>query len=145
VNRAALALLVSMLPAFAPAPLPRRQAASPADEFSLSHFQGYWEFTRFDETSQVKGARVEGDRWTYVNRDGTDNAVYTLVVGKGRGPLPIDWHTSKDQPPYFLGLVQRDGDTVHVIYRVGVRAQDRPAAIAGAKGWLVMTLRRGRP
>ena len=44
-TRAALALLVvSLLPAFAPAPLPKRKSA-PADEFSLSQFQGYWDFT----------------------------------------------------------------------------------------------------
>lgn len=143
-TRAALALLaVSLLAAFAPAPLPRRKPAA-ADEMSLSHFQGYWEFTRFDETASVKGVRVEGNRWTYVNRNGTDNARYTIVVGKGRGPVPIDWHDREGQPPYFLGLIQRDGGTLSLIYRVGARPQERPSAIAGApKGWSVMKLRKG--
>jgi hypothetical protein len=132
-----------MLTAFAPAPLPRRKQA-PADEMSLAHFQGYWEFTRFDESGHVKGVRVVGDRWTYVNRDGSDNAQYTLVIGRGRGPVPIDWHDRKGQPPYFLGLIQRDGDTIHLIYRVGARPEERPAAIASApKGWLVMKMRKG--
>jgi hypothetical protein len=144
VTRAALALLaVSILAAFAPAPLPRRKPAA-ADEVSLSHFQGYWTFTRFDETSAVKGVRIEGNKWTYVNRDGSDNARYKIVVGRGRGAVPIDWHDSEGRPPYFLGLIQRDGGTMNLIYRVGARPQERPAAIAGApKGWLVMTLRKG--
>lgn len=143
-TRTALALLaVSTLTAFAPAPLPRRKAA-PGDEMSLSYFQGYWEFTRFDETASVKGVRIDGNRWTYVNRDGSDNARYTIVVGRGRGPVAIDWHDGKGRPPYFLGLIQRDGGTIHIIYSVGARPQDRPATIAGApKGWLVMKLRRG--
>src|SRR4051794_35673150 len=95
-----LPLIAALCLAFAPAPLPRRKPA-PADEFSLAHFQGYWTFTRFDEGGTVKGVRVQGDRWTYVNRDGSDNARYTLVVGKGRGPVPIDWYDG-GRRPYFL-------------------------------------------
>jgi hypothetical protein len=129
--------------AFAPAPFRRPPRVAP-DELSLSQMQGYWEFVRFDEGASVKGVRIDGDRWTYVNQDGSDNARYLLTVGKGRGPVPIDWREAEGRPPYFLGLVQRDGGTLRLIYQVGARPEQRPAAIASApKGWRGMTLRKG--
>jgi hypothetical protein len=149
VKRAAIALSVLLaLTAFAPAPLPRRERGSAADEMSLSHFQGYWRMVHFDEgNAQVKGVRVQGDRWAYVNQNGSDNARYRLVVGKGRGAVPIDWyHGTEQQQPYFLGLIRRDGDKLELLYRVGARREERPAGIIEPKpqGWLVMVLERER-
>src|SRR5262245_24520075 len=91
-------VVLSALPAFAPAPFPRTKRDD-RGEINLDRFQGLWKVESFEsviqngrqrhtgwERTQV---RVERDRWTYLE-GGSLNAEYRIRI-RGNGPPAIEW------------------------------------------------------
>jgi uncharacterized protein (TIGR03067 family) len=159
--RVSLALVVLLaLTAFAPAPFPKvARHGSGGDAISLQHFQGKWELVR-NETIAPNGkrsewkngnlvaVRVKGNQWIYLEKDDVVHITYTITVQEGRGAVAIDWHSGgpKGQKrPFMLGLIKRDGDTVQILGRNGVRPDERPKRWDNPPvGWWLMTLQKSR-
>jgi hypothetical protein len=151
----ALTALVT-LTAFAPAPFPRPARRENTAEMSLRHLQGRWRIVRFEEMNNgrrvrreddaVPFVRVEGERWSYLHKDGAVNNSFPVAVNSGRGAVAIDWFTPGPRRMDMFGLVRRQGDTVQIVATSGresVAARRRPSSFDHlAPDWWVMTLKR---
>jgi hypothetical protein len=158
--RVIVALIVLLgLTAFAPAPFPRAaRRGGDGDAISLQHFQGKWEHARIEwiepngkrrewQNGGIVAVRVKDDQWIYLSKGDVVNVTYTITVQEGRGATAIDWHSSglngQKQPPFMLGLIKRDGDTVQILGRMGVSVDQRPKRWNDPPvGWWLMTLKR---
>jgi uncharacterized protein (TIGR03067 family) len=159
-TRAALALIALLaLTAFAPAPFPKAaRRGTGGDSISLRHFQGKWNHVRIEmiepngkrrewKNGSITAVRVKGDQWAYLEPNDRVNTTYTIAVGEARGPAAIDWFSpgvnGQQVPPFMLGLIKREGDTVQILGRMGVKVEDRPRRFEDApEGWWLMTLQR---
>jgi uncharacterized protein (TIGR03067 family) len=158
---AALIALLA-LTAFAPAPFPKAaRRGGGGDQISLQHFQGKWELVRIEwiapngKRSEFKidsvtvAFRVKGDQWSYLDKGDVVKLTYTITVQEGRGATAIDWLSTGEQgeklPPFMLGLIKRDGDTVQILGQMGASVDQRPKRWDDPPvGWWLMTLQRSR-
>jgi hypothetical protein len=153
---AAALLLIPLLLAFAPAPLPRRGD----DEISIRHLQGRWKLVRnerirnggrriqLDGASDTFFVRIKGDLWTHAEQDGVDDPYSKLLaIQAGRGAVAIDCYHRRDvkreKPALMRGLIRRRGDTVEILGYPAEGKDYRPRSFEDAPAnWWVMTLER---
>lgn len=148
-------LTLVTLVAFAPAPFPRAHRASQRDGLSLEELRGDWTVTSLQTTrsngahvnsgTQLARVRIAGDRWSFVYGQNFRNDVeYNIRVDHRLRPPTLDFYSlgTKEGNPYGMGILQRDGDTVRLMYNWGgSRATSFESPPEGH--WLI-TLRRAR-
>src|SRR5262249_45708971 len=120
------------LTAFAPAPFPRPVRREGGMEMSLKFLQGRWRIVRFEEMNNglrvrkedaaIPFVHVEGERWSYLYKDGSTNNSFPVAVTAGRGTVAIDWFTRGPRRLDMFGLVRRRGDTVQIVGTSGAES-----------------------
>jgi hypothetical protein len=144
VSRAVLLSLALLPLAFAPAPLPRRQARA-NDSLAVARLVGVWRATGLYHTPNK--ARLDPDRggvghviitptrWTFSK---TTPVVYDLRIHDDRRPVQFDLMHQGSKQPYGMGLMRREGNLIRVIYGWnGTRPKDFEES-----GYVVLTLVR---
>jgi uncharacterized protein (TIGR03067 family) len=133
------------LPAFAPAPFPRRERDR--TRMDLDAFQGTWQVVAHHSSNggqfqpsawSITHIRVAKDRWTLLAGP-RENATYRIEINPTTKPSLIDWRGERGEA-LWLGLIRRNGDNVEVLYHTATSRPvsfDRPPA-----GAYLITLRR---
>lgn len=139
-SRALLCVVVSLMLAFAPAPLPRRERDGGDD---LRKLQGDWE--RIEHNGQREAhptpVTVRGDRMQYPSPDD----LWTVVLDQKARPKRIDFVKVNQTTNVFRGVYRLEGDTLTYSVRQNVSEQDRPLDFdAKRMGAWVSTYRRKR-
>src|SRR5258708_4107102 len=141
------AVALAALTAFAPAPFPRPRRESNA--IDLTSFQGTWRLVRqqvaqaggtyHDTNIGVTHIRVVRDRWTFLNKGGTENASYFLKLDSVKKPCPLDFSGEVGGRVQMMGIIRRRGQTVEVLYRGGTNV--RPESFEKPpQGYYLLTL-----
>ena len=134
--RRVLLLFALLSLAFAPAPAPKGPAAD------LAKMQGVWVVESFigdgkRMASQESVWTIAGSRVT-TTFGGMESTRFTLELGHGKVPRPVDWVIGQERKP---GRYRLDGDRLEV----GLGPK-RPADLSGkGSGVAVWILRRKRP
>lgn len=153
-SRLALGLIaLSLLPAFAPAPLPK-PVRGEQSVLSLDSCQGTWTIVK-DETVTSNGwtakvptsraIRIEREGWTSINTENRGQTDWYIKIDPTHKPARIEWYSSKptnaDAKPSWAGLIRRHEGNVQVTYmNTSNVARDFDALPVGAT---ILTLRRG--
>jgi uncharacterized protein (TIGR03067 family) len=148
-------LLAAGAAAFAPAPFPRPERRPGQDLISVENFQGSWRVASMMNSSRdgrhrpynwhIDQIRVKGGTWTFVDKNGSDSASYTLVIRNEHKPAWLDFYNGnvREGPAPGGGIIRRKGDVVEIIYVFGGR--QRPASFEQPPdGQYVLTLHRQR-
>jgi uncharacterized protein (TIGR03067 family) len=137
-SRISFALLAVMaLTAFAPAPLPRRDARI-RDSLSVKDLLGVWRATELYNTPNkalldpaangVGHVTISDAKWVFGRQNGT---TYDLKIDPSKNPAEIDFMYVGQQDPYGRGIIRRQGNTIRVIYNWG---NQRPTAFENQQG-----------
>jgi uncharacterized protein (TIGR03067 family) len=126
------ALVLFGLTAFAPAPFPKTERERKVEGVSLDQMQGVWTVTKLQTTrssgaatdsgSYLKEVQITGDRWSFVYREGRNNAVnYTIRIDHKIKPPQLNFYNNhlKDAQPYGMGILKREGNVVQLMYTWG--------------------------
>ena len=155
-TRLALAALVLFgLTAFAPSPFPKTQRGRKLSGLSLEAMQGTWTVKTLQTThangqptdsgSYLKEVQIDGDRWSFVYREGRNAAVhYNIRIDNKVKPPQLNFYSAgtKGGQPYGTGILKRDNNTVQLMYTwSGSRATSFEQPPEGH--WLI-TLQRTR-
>lgn len=145
-------IALTLLPAYAPAPLPRPER-SKKERISLDWFQGTWEVISNESVVGterrrsewgITHIRVRGTRWTLMAND-AESGSYTIGVDGSFDPARIDWFPL-EQPTertLWLGVMKREGDRLLILYSDGAAAEYRPRDFGSARqGSYLITVRR---
>jgi hypothetical protein len=125
-------LLASSSLAFAPAPLPKRQARW-NNSLEVSQLVGTWSLAgRHGALSHVV---ITPTQWTFGN---PGQVTYDLRIHHDRTPAEFDLMQVGQTQPYGRGLICREGDSIRVIYRWdGLR----PASFDDSRGIVLAMVR----
>lgn len=149
-------LVLSALPAFAPAPFPRPSRSSrDGDRIDAAAFQGTWRvvgMVRYDANGtgtphgwSVTHVRIAGDHWGFATGPNAGGGTHHFRIDGDRRPARLDFYSDakREGPPSGMGIIRRRGDEVEIVYVFGTttRAEDfaRPPS-----GQYRLTLRRER-
>jgi uncharacterized protein (TIGR03067 family) len=146
--------LVAHLTAFAPAPLPKRDRGEKADGVALTQIQGLWiveklELTRREGQLAADGnyptkVRIEGDQWSFFNRNDRKPSDYTVTIDSNTNPPQLDIYKSREQAgsPDGTGILWRQGNQMKLMYSWG---KTRPTSWENPPaGYWLLTLKRAR-
>jgi len=155
-TRLALAAIVLFaLTAFAPSPFPKTQRDRKLSALSLEAMRGTWTVKSLQTThangqptdggSYLKEVQIDGDRWSFVYREGRNSVVnYNIRIDHKVKPPQLNFYSggTKDGRPYGTGILKRDNNTVQLMYTWGgTRASSFEQPPEGH--WLI-TLQRTR-
>ena len=132
IRLALAALVLFALTAFSPAPFPKTQRERKLSGLSLEAMQGTWIVVKLQTTNAkglpadggtyLKDVQIDGDRWSFVYREGRSNTVnYTIRIDDKVKPPQLNFYTggNKDGQPYGKGILKRDHNTVQLLYTWG--------------------------
>jgi uncharacterized protein (TIGR03067 family) len=153
-------VVLSSVPAFAPAPFPRPSRDGDRNGIDMKRFQGTWKVIsmeivqaggRLEKLSdwgeQAQGTtavRVQDDKWTYLSKGNHSSSSYWLDIDPAQKPAAINWYTQADRKnPGMLGLIRREGDQVTILY-YATTPNNRPKTFENPPAnWWVLKLRKG--
>jgi uncharacterized protein (TIGR03067 family) len=141
-RRALLPLAVVCL-AFAPAPFPRRERRAD-DSVAVQNLIGTWQTVALihppsdvvlDPNAHGVGTvSITDTRWVFASGSGFD-----LRIDQAKRPAQIDLTYEGQKNPHGMGIIERRGDTLRVIYAW----EKRPTGFQGQpKGCYLLTLKR---
>ena len=126
------ALVLFGLTAFAPAPFPKTLRERKFEGLSLEAMQGIWTVSKLQTThangqptdsgTYLKEIQIDGHRWSFVYREGRNNAVhYNIRIDHKIKPPQLNFYSggAKDGQPYGRGILKRENNTVQLMYTWG--------------------------
>src|SRR4051812_17511021 len=124
-TRALSVFCLVALTAFAPAPLPRRQAR-PSGDLDVGRLVGRWRITGVyylpDKVSQVASAErnspitITATQWSFGKER---RPTYDLRIDHNKRPAEIDFMQVGQKEPHGRGLIRREGRVLRVVYNWG--------------------------
>jgi uncharacterized protein (TIGR03067 family) len=142
--RLVLPFLAVLLLAFAPAPFPRREQRRADDSLAVKDLVGTWRTVALlhppsdvaldPKDHGVATVTISDARWVFASGSGFD-----LRIDHAKQPAQIDLMYVGQKDPHGMGIIERRGDTLRVIYAW----EKRPTGFEGQpKGCYLLTLKR---